>query len=49
MSTNIWTPRHILSLAEFTPTEYNIILQTATSFQEVLGRRMKKDLPTGTT
>ncbi|MDE5093806.1 MAG: aspartate carbamoyltransferase, partial [Trichodesmium sp. St11_bin5] len=42
MSTNIWTPRHILSLAEFTPTEYNIILQTATSFQEVLGRRMKK-------
>ena len=42
MSTNLWTRRHILSLAEFTPTEYNIILQTATSFQEVLGRRMKK-------
>ena len=42
MSTNSWTHRHILSLAEFTPKEYNIILQTAASFQEVLGRRMKK-------
>lgn len=42
MSTNLWTRRHILSLVEFTPTEYNIILRTANSFQEVLGRRMKK-------
>lgn len=42
MSTNLWTRRHILSLAEFTPAEYNIVLQTAASFQEVLGRRMKK-------
>ncbi|NEP88823.1 MAG: aspartate carbamoyltransferase catalytic subunit [Okeania sp. SIO2C2] len=42
MSTNLWTRRHILSLAEFTPNEYNIVLQTAASFQEVLGRRMKK-------
>ncbi|MGB3512548.1 MAG: aspartate carbamoyltransferase catalytic subunit [Microcoleaceae cyanobacterium] len=42
MPTNLWTLRHILSLAEFTPTEYNTVLQTAASFQEVLGRRMKK-------
>ena len=42
MSTNLWTRRHILSLVEFTPTEYNIILRTANSFQEVLSRRMKK-------
>lgn len=37
-----WTRRHILSLADFTADEYNIVLQTAASFQEVLGRRMKK-------
>ncbi|MBE9143524.1 aspartate carbamoyltransferase catalytic subunit [Planktothrix mougeotii] len=42
MATAPWTRRHILSLADFTPTEYNTILQTATSFQEVLGRRTKK-------
>lgn len=37
-----WTRRHILSLADFTADEYDIVLQTASSFQEVLGRRMKK-------
>ncbi|MEY3870047.1 MAG: aspartate carbamoyltransferase catalytic subunit [Microcoleaceae cyanobacterium] len=37
-----WTRRHILSLADFTPSEYDIVLQTAASFREVLGRRMKK-------
>lgn len=37
-----WTRRHILSLADFTADEYDIVLQTAASFQEVLGRRMKK-------
>ena len=42
MSTNLWTRRHILSLVEFTPKEYDTVLQTAASFQEVLGRRMKK-------
>ena len=42
MHTNPWTRRHILSLAEFTPTEYDTVVQTAASFQEVLGRRMKK-------
>lgn len=37
-----WTRRHILSLADFTPTEYNTILQTAASFKEVLSRPVKK-------
>jgi aspartate carbamoyltransferase catalytic subunit len=37
-----WTRRHILSLADFTPAEYNVVLQTANSFREVLSRRTKK-------
>jgi len=37
-----WTRRHILSLADFQPAEYNTVLQTAASFQEVLSRRTKK-------
>jgi aspartate carbamoyltransferase catalytic subunit len=37
-----WTRRHVLSLADFTPEEYNIVLQTANSFREVLSRRTKK-------
>ncbi len=37
-----WTRRHILSLADFTPAEYDTILQTATSFKEVLSRPVKK-------
>lgn len=37
-----WTRRHILSLADFVPDEYNIILQAAASFREVLSRRTKK-------
>lgn len=37
-----WTRRHILSLADFTADEYDAVLQTAASFREVLGRRMKK-------
>ncbi|NJM18756.1 MAG: aspartate carbamoyltransferase catalytic subunit [Richelia sp. RM2_1_2] len=42
MPTTTWTRHHILSLADFTATEYNTVLQTAASFQEVLMRRMKK-------
>lgn len=42
MPQNNWTRRHILSLSDFVPSEYNLILQTAASFQEVLGRKMKK-------
>jgi aspartate carbamoyltransferase catalytic subunit len=37
-----WNRHHILSLADFTATEYNAVLQTAASFQEVLSRRTKK-------
>ncbi|MEA5577239.1 aspartate carbamoyltransferase catalytic subunit [Anabaena sp. UHCC 0451] len=42
MPTTTWTRHHILSLADFTDTEYNAVLQTAASFQEVLSRRTKK-------
>ena len=37
-----WTRRHVLSLETFTPAEYNTVLHTASSFREVLSRRMKK-------
>jgi aspartate carbamoyltransferase catalytic subunit len=37
-----WSRRHVLSLADFAPCEYDIILQTANSFREVLSRRTKK-------
>lgn len=37
-----WTRRHVLSLSDFTPQEYDIVLQTANSFGEVLTRRTKK-------
>lgn len=42
MSTATWTRHHILSLADFTAAEYDIVLQTAASFQEVLSRRTKR-------
>ncbi|MGH7999075.1 MAG: aspartate carbamoyltransferase catalytic subunit [Brasilonema sp.] len=42
MSNIIWTRHHILSLADFTTAEYDTVLQTAASFQEVLSRRTKK-------
>ncbi len=37
-----WTRKHILSLEDFTATEYNTVLQTAVSFWEVLSRKTKK-------
>jgi aspartate carbamoyltransferase catalytic subunit len=37
-----WTRRHIISLADFTPEEYNTVLGTASSFREVLSTRTKK-------
>lgn len=40
--TNIWHRRHVLSLADFVADEYDTVLQTATSFAEVLSRRTKK-------
>ncbi|MBW4595868.1 MAG: aspartate carbamoyltransferase catalytic subunit [Brasilonema angustatum HA4187-MV1] len=42
MSNNTWSRHHILSLADFTTDEYDTVLQTAASFQEVLSRRTKK-------
>lgn len=37
-----WNRHHVLSLADFTPDEYDTVLQTANSFREVLSRRTKK-------
>lgn len=42
MPSSTWTRRHIISLADFQPAEYDAVLQTAASFQEVLSRRTKK-------
>ncbi|GAB4429965.1 MAG: aspartate carbamoyltransferase catalytic subunit [Cyanobacteria bacterium J069] len=42
MVTPNWTRRHVLSLADFTPEEYDTVLQTAASFREVLSTRTKK-------
>ncbi len=42
MATAAWNRRHVLSLADFTQTEFNTVLQTANSFREVLTRRTKK-------
>lgn len=42
MPNNTWNRHHILSLADFTETEYNTVLKTAASFREVLSRRTKK-------
>ena len=42
MPTDTWNRHHILSLADFTAFEYDTVLQTAASFQEVLSRRTKK-------
>ncbi|MEM6501220.1 MAG: aspartate carbamoyltransferase catalytic subunit [Cyanobacteria bacterium P01_C01_bin.89] len=37
-----WSHRHILSLDHFSVQDFDTVLQTATSFQEVLSRRTKK-------
>ncbi len=37
-----WTRRHVLGLADFTTAEYDIVLQTAASFSDVLARPVKK-------
>ncbi|MDX2273593.1 MAG: aspartate carbamoyltransferase catalytic subunit [Cyanobacteriota bacterium] len=37
-----WHRRHVLGLADFTPSEYEIVVQTAASFREVLSRRLPK-------
>lgn len=42
MANATWTRHHVLSLADFTPAEYDIVLQTAASFRQVLSRRTRK-------
>jgi aspartate carbamoyltransferase catalytic subunit len=42
MPTSTWNRHHVISLADFTTTEYDTVLQTAASFREVLSRRTKK-------
>ena len=42
MSAIPWSRHHVISLADFQPAEYDTVLQTAASFQEVLSRRTKK-------
>jgi aspartate carbamoyltransferase catalytic subunit len=42
MTDTTWARHHILTLADFTPEEYDTVLQTAASFREVLSRRTKK-------
>ena len=42
MTTIPWTRKHIISLEDFTPDEYNAVLTTASSFKSVLERRTKK-------
>ncbi len=42
MANTTWNRHHVLTLADFTPFEYDTVLQTAASFQEVLSRRTKK-------
>jgi aspartate carbamoyltransferase catalytic subunit len=42
MAATSWNRHHIISLADFQPFEYDAVLQTAASFQEVLSRRTKK-------
>jgi aspartate carbamoyltransferase catalytic subunit len=37
-----WTRRHVLTLRDFTCPEYTLLLQTASSFQQVLARRNRK-------
>ncbi len=39
-STKTW--RHVISLTDFTVSDYELVIQTATSFREVLSRRNKK-------
>lgn len=39
---NEWNRHHILSLEDWVPAEYDAVLQTASSFQEVLSGRTKK-------
>ncbi len=41
----VWQRRHILGLRDFTPAEYELVLKTTHTFQEVL-RRQNRKVPT---
>lgn len=40
--TDNWTRKHIISLEDFTRSEYDMIMQTASSFRDVLNSKTKK-------
>ena len=42
MAENAWNHRHMLSLSRLTPADYETVMRTAVSFQDVLSRRNKK-------
>jgi aspartate carbamoyltransferase catalytic subunit len=42
MDKTTWNRRHILSLADFSSSDYDTVLQTAAGFREVLSTRTKK-------
>jgi aspartate carbamoyltransferase catalytic subunit len=42
MITTTWSRHHVLSLADFTPDEYDTVLQSTASFREVLSRGTKR-------
>jgi aspartate carbamoyltransferase catalytic subunit len=42
MAETIWKRHHVLTLADFSVDELNIVLQTANSFKDVLSRQTKK-------
>ncbi len=41
-TTTNWVKKHVISLEDFTPTEYDTVLNTAVSFKDVLNSRTKK-------
>ncbi|MGB7442021.1 MAG: aspartate carbamoyltransferase catalytic subunit [Coleofasciculaceae cyanobacterium] len=42
MATTTWNRHNILSLVDFTPQEYDTVIQTAASFRQILSGRTKK-------
>ncbi|MDB9527052.1 aspartate carbamoyltransferase catalytic subunit [Oscillatoria sp. CS-180] len=42
MAETAWNHRHVLSLSQFTPQDYETVISTAVSFRDVLSRRNKK-------
>jgi aspartate carbamoyltransferase catalytic subunit len=42
MATPVWTRKHVLGVADFSPADYAMVMQTAAGFREVLSRRLPK-------